>query len=418
MHVVIFEGSRWNTFAPLSLSRPVFALASGACTLIEKQVRHLAPTRLTLWVRPGLAKWCQREIVPKFAGRFPVAINQPLDNEIALIVSGRTLHFTPSDTTNQPSAIVDEGDLIRKAVVKMPGLSPDDAMNRSGNWLKLLDLPQMDEQARMASYVWDLIGWNEESLLEDAVAMHDQFGATGRSAPAGAFHMVNDDNILLGKNVKLEPGVVLDASKGPVMIQAGASIGANCVLKGPCYVGPLCQVKPLTTIHAGTTLGPLCKVGGEINNSILTGHSNKSHEGYLGDSYVGEWVNLGAGTVTSNLKNTYGPIKVRVGARDVDTGRRHLGSLIGDHVKTAVATRLITGTYVGYSSMIATSAISPTFVPSFTFLTDKGKQPYRSDKAMEVMKAAYARRNKVWPAGEDDIVAYAKEAASQIESPA
>ena len=416
MHVVIFEGSRWNTFAPLSLSRPVFALASGACTLIEKQVRHLAPTRLTLWVRPGLANWCRREILPKFADQFPVAINQPLDDETALLVSGRTLHFTPFQPTTQPSAIVDEGDLVRKAVVNMPGLSFDDAMNRSDKWLRLLDLPQMDEQARMASYVWDLISWNEESLLEDAVALHGQFGATGRSAPAGAFHMVNDDNILLGKNVKLEPGVVLDASKGPVMIQTGASIGANSVLKGPCYVGPLCQIKPLTILHAGTTLGPHCKVGGEINNSILTGYSNKSHEGYLGDSYLGEWVNLGAGTVTSNLKNTYGPIKVRVGARDVDTGRRHLGSVIGDHAKTAVGTRLMTGSYVGYSAMIATSKLPPTFVPSFTFLTDKGQEPYRPEKALEVMKAMYGRRNKIWPPGEDDVVAYARDAAAQVES--
>jgi UDP-N-acetylglucosamine diphosphorylase/glucosamine-1-phosphate N-acetyltransferase len=415
MHVVIFEGSRWNTFAPLSLSRPVFALASGACTLIEKQVRHLRPTRLTLWVRPGLARWCEREIVPKFAAQFPVAINKPLDDETALIVSGRTLHFTPFEHTDQPCAIVDEGDLVRKAVVHMPGLGYEDAMNRTDQWLRLMDLPRADEQARMASYVWDLISLKEESLLEDAVAMHDHFGRSGRHLPPGPYHRVNQENVLLDRDVRLEPGVVLDASKGPVMIAAGASIGANSVLKGPCYVGPACQVKPLCVLHAGTTLGTLCKVGGEINNSILTGHSNKSHEGYLGDSYVGEWVNLGAGTVTSNLKNTYGPIKVRMGARQIDTGRRHLGSLVGDHVKTAVGTRLMAGTYLGYSSMIATSSLAPTFVPSFTFLTDKGREPYRPDKAIEVMKAMYARRNKSWPQGEEQIVNHAKESAAQVE---
>jgi UDP-N-acetylglucosamine diphosphorylase / glucose-1-phosphate thymidylyltransferase / UDP-N-acetylgalactosamine diphosphorylase / glucosamine-1-phosphate N-acetyltransferase / galactosamine-1-phosphate N-acetyltransferase len=418
MHVVIFEGSRWNTFAPLSLSRPVFALASGACTLIEKQVRHVRPTRLTLWVRPGLARWCEREIVPKFADRFPVDINRPLGDETALLVSGRTLHFTPFEHTDDPCAIVDEGDLVRKAVVRMPGLSPDDAMTRSDQWLRLLDLPRADEQARMAQYVWDLIGWNEESLLEDAVAMHGEFGRSGRHLPPGPYHIVNENNVLLGQNVRIDAGVVLDGSKGPVMIAPGASIGANSVIKGPCFIGPLSIIKPLTVIHPGVTLGPLCKVGGEVNNSILTGYSNKSHEGYLGDSYVGEWVNLGASTVTSNLKNTYGPVRVRVGAREFDTGRRHLGSLIGDHVKTAVGTRLMTGSYIGYSSMIATSAMAPTFVPSFSFLTDKGGQPYRVDKATEVMKAMYARRNKVWPPGEDAVVDYAKEAAAQIEIPA
>jgi UDP-N-acetylglucosamine diphosphorylase / glucose-1-phosphate thymidylyltransferase / UDP-N-acetylgalactosamine diphosphorylase / glucosamine-1-phosphate N-acetyltransferase / galactosamine-1-phosphate N-acetyltransferase len=215
--------------------------------------------------------------------------------------------------------------------------------------------------------------------------------------------------------VKLEPGVVLDGSKGPVMLAGGCSIGANSVLKGPCYVGPHGQVKPLTTIHAGTTVGPVCKVGGEINNSILTAYSNKSHEGYLGDSYLGEWVNLGAGTTTSNLKNTYGPIKVKIGQEQISTGRRTLGSLIGDHAKAAIGTRLMTGSYIGYAAMIATSALPPTFVPSFSFLTDRGREDYRHEKAIEVMKAVYGRRNKVWQPHDETMVRYAREAAREAE---
>jgi bifunctional N-acetylglucosamine-1-phosphate-uridyltransferase/glucosamine-1-phosphate-acetyltransferase GlmU-like protein len=152
-----------------------------------------------------------------------------------------------------------------------------------------------------------------------------------------------------------------------------------------------------------------------VKNSILFGYSNKAHEGYLGDSYVGKWVNLGAGTTTSNLKNTYGPIKVRVGAREIDTGRRNLGSLIGDHTKTAIGTRLMTGSYVGYSAMIATSGLPPTFVPSFRFITDRGSAEYRTDKATEVMKAVYARRNKVLQPGDEALTRYAREAAREVE---
>src|SRR3954462_4173874 len=144
------------------------------------------------------------------------------------------------------------------------------------------------------------------------------------------------------------------------MLAAGCAIGANSVLKGPCYVGPHSQVKPLTVVHAGTSIGPMCKVAGEINNSIITAYTNKSHEGYLGDSYLGEWVNLGAGTTTSNLKNTYGPVRLRMGkTTEVETGRRHLGSLIGDHAKTAIGTRLMTGSYVGYCTMLASSTLPP-----------------------------------------------------------
>lgn len=410
MHVVIFEGSKWHTFAPLSLSRPVFALASGASSLLEKQIRHLRPTRLTVWVRPALARWCERELPPRL--NIPVAVNKPLDDETALLVSGRTLHFSRFEHTEDPCVILEEGNLVRKAVVRMPGLSYDDAMNRTDRWMKVFDLPRMNEQARMADYVWDLISWNEESLVEDFVALHEQ----PSQRPAGPYHMVHDENVWIGPDVKLEPGVVLDASRGPVMLAPACSIGANSVLKGPCYVGPHTQVKPLTVIHAGTTLGPLCKVGGEINNSILTGYTNKAHDGYVGDSYLGEWVNLGAGTTTSNLKNTYSPVKIRIGQHETDTGRRTLGAIIGDHTKTAIGTRLMTGTYVGYCAMIATSQLPPTFVPSFSFLTDRGREDYREDKALEVMRAVYSRRNKLLQPADEAILRYAREAAREAEA--
>ncbi len=415
MHVVIFEGSRWHTFAPFSLSRPVFALATGAGTLLDKHVRHLRPTRLSLWVRPALAQWCMEHLAPRFP--FPVTVNQPLDDEPALLASGRTLHLRGFEHSDEPCAIVDEDaagqKLIRKAIVRMPGLTLDDAMNRTEKWSQILSLPRVTEEARMADYAWDLIGWNEEALMDDFVAMHAD--AAHGPKPAGPYHMVREEDIWIGSGVKLEPGVVLDASRGPVMLADSASIGANSVLKGPCYIGPHCQVKPLTIIHAGTTLGPLCKVGGEISNSIMIGHSNKGHEGYLGDSYVGEWVNLGAGTTTSNLKNTYGPIKVRMGTHDIDTGLRHLGSLIGDHAKTAIGTRLMTGSYIGYSSMIATSGLPPISVPSYSFITDRGREEYRFDKALEVMKTMWMRRQNVWNAGAEAVARYAAEAAGEVE---
>jgi UDP-N-acetylglucosamine diphosphorylase/glucosamine-1-phosphate N-acetyltransferase len=364
---------------------------------------------LTLWVRPSLADYCRRELAPRL--KVPVAVNQPLDDETALLVSGRTLHFSRFEHTEEQCVIVEEGNLIRKAVVRMPGLSYDDAMNRTDRWMKLFDLPRMDEQARMADYVWDLINWNEESLVEDFVALHEQPSVK----PAGPYHIVQDENVWIAPEVKLEPGVVLDGSRGPVMLDTGCSIGANAVLKGPCYLGTHAEVKPLTTVHAGTTIGPGCKVGGEIKNSIMTGYSNKAHEGYLGDSYVGEWVNLGAGTTTSNLKNTYGPIKVRIGRREIETGRRILGSLIGDHAKTAIGTRLMTGSYLGYCAMVATSALPPTFIPSFRFITDRGSEEYRFEKVMEVMKAVYGRRNKLLQPGDEAVVRYAQEAAREAE---
>src|SRR4029079_16305029 len=114
-----------------------------------------------------------------------------------------------------------------------------------------------------------------------------------------------------------EPGCVLDASKGPILVGAGATLGANCVIQGPCAIGAHSSVMPVALIRPGTTIGPGCKVGGEVSNTILQANSNKSHEGFLGDSYLGEWVNLGAGTTTSNLKNTYGEVSMKIGSREI-----------------------------------------------------------------------------------------------------
>jgi UDP-N-acetylglucosamine diphosphorylase/glucosamine-1-phosphate N-acetyltransferase len=226
---------------------------------------------------------------------------------------------------------------------------------------------------------------------------------------------MGDEDILLGDHIKLEPGVVLDATKGPVIIDDGASIGANSVLTGPCYIGKNSGISPLSLIRAGASIGPMCKMGGEISNSIILGYSNKAHEGYLGDSYLGEWVNFGAGTTTSNLKNTYGPIRVQIGPKRIETDRRFLGALVGDHTKTAIGTRLTSGAYVGYCSILACSQILPGFTPSFSFITDKGAEPYHMEKAREVISQVFGRRGKDWNEGDEMLFNYAAETAREIE---
>lgn len=409
MHVVIFEGAQWPTFAPLSLSRPVFSLPCGAGTLLDKQIRHLAPTRLSLWVRPELAEFCRQRIVPKLPA--PATVNEPLDDAPALLVSGRTLHFGMYEYPNQPSVALDEQGLICSAHVQMAGLTPADALTRSQRFLSILDLPQMPIQSRMAGYVWDLVKWNEEALVEDLA----QTKTPSAPMPAGPYHIIEGEPVHLGSEVNLQPGVVLDASHGPVMIGDHATIGANSVLQGPCFVGPYAVLRPLTLIRPGTTIGAMCKVGGEVANSIIGPCSNKAHDGYLGDSLIGQWVNLGAMTTTSNLKNTYGGISLTIGSRTVKTGRRFLGAIIGDHTKTAIGTRLMSGTYLGFCCMLAGSQIVPKFVPSFTFLTDKGQETYDRAKAIEVMKTVFARREMELTEVDQQVVAYAAEAAKEVE---
>ena len=412
MHVVIFEGQRWHTFAPLSLSRPVFMLKTGMGTLLDKQIRHLRPTRLTLWVRPEQESFVRERVVPKLP--VPAAVNKPLDDEPALLVSGRTVHFAQYEYPPHEGISTDaEGQHVRTAFVKRPGLSPRDVAERTDRWRQILDLPHMMQQSRLVETLWDLISWNEESLVEDAMRFREAAATKGK--PAGAYHLVNDENVFLGPDAKLAPGCVLDASKGPVVVDHHAKVGANAVLEGPCYVGPYAEVRALTLIRPGTSIGIMSKVGGEVSNSIVLGYSNKAHDGYLGDSYVGKWVNLGAGTTTSNLKNTYGEITMDMGREKVPTGRRRLGALVGDHTKTAVLTRLMTGTYVGFCSMIATTAAPPRFVPSYSFLTDEGAESYQLDKAIEVTRRVFSRRDRGWTATDEGMMRYVAEAAPKVE---
>jgi UDP-N-acetylglucosamine diphosphorylase/glucosamine-1-phosphate N-acetyltransferase len=409
MHLVIFEGNQWRTFAPLALSRPVFMLATGMATLLEKQIRYCNPSRLTLWVRPELEEACRSRIVPRL--KVPTEVNRPLDDEPALIISGRTLHFRKADIPSEPAALIDDGGVVRKAWVKMPGLSPADAMDRTAKWRSIADLPPLNAQTRLVEHLWDLIHWNEESLIEDFAHTRD----SGTAKPAGAYHMIEDQQVWLGDAVRPGPGAVLDASLGPVTIDHHASIGANAVIQGPCYIGPHVQIKPLTQIRAGTSIGAMCKVGGEVSASILFGYSNKAHDGFLGDSYVGKWVNIGAATTVSNLKNTYGEIALHAPGGAVKTGRRFLGALIGDHAKLAIGTRLKAGSYVGFASMVAVSSIAPGFIPSFRFLTDGGDAPYRFEKAIEVMKAVFGRRDRSWDPIDQAIVEYVQRAAPSAE---
>jgi UDP-N-acetylglucosamine diphosphorylase/glucosamine-1-phosphate N-acetyltransferase len=409
MHVVIFEGSQWGAFAPLSLSRPVFALASGAGSLLQKQLRHLNPSRLTLWVRPEMEGFCRDRILPRL--KIPAQVNVPLDDEPALLFNGRTVHLSSFEFPPHEAVVIDAGDVIRLAYATRPGLGPQDVLGRSPRWMDLLELPQTMPQARLVDSLWDLIHWNDVSLMEDFAHLQ---GGTG-GAPEGPYHLVNAGDVRMGQDVKLSPGCVLDASKGPIMIGSRAIIGANAVINGPCSIGSAAKIRPLAFIREGTTICDGCTLGGEVSHSIFLSHSNKGHEGFVGHSYVGKWVNLGAGTTTSNLKNTYGEIRARVGSDEVATGRQFLGSVIGDHAKTAILTRLAAGSYIGFSSMIATSATAPRLVPSYTFLTDKGSVPYELAKAIEVAKRVFARRDRQFNERDEQVMRYVAAEALWIE---
>lgn len=356
MHLVVYEPADALSLAPFSLTRPVFALPLGIGTLLDRALRVYRPSRLSLWCRPQFAPFCTRLKLP-----IPFDVNAPLNGEPAVMCDGRS-H-------------------AEYAVQKLhsPGLSPSDFA------------PTPDADAARIRRPWQLIELNNTVLREDAGHFR------GAAPPAGPWHVLGD--VRCAGEVKLSPGVVLDGTDGPILIGPGVTIGANAVIKGPAYLGPGCVISPLAALDT-VRLGPRCKIGGECRNLVVIAHSNKAHDGYAGDTLLGEWVNIGAGTITSNLKNTYGPVRVA----GQETGMQFLGSMVGDHTKTAIGTRLMTGTRIGPACMIASSRV-PTVVPPLTFLTDDGAQPYQLDKAVDVARRVTARRGVAWTDDDSAVIA-------------
>jgi UDP-N-acetylglucosamine diphosphorylase/glucosamine-1-phosphate N-acetyltransferase len=199
--------------------------------------------------------------------------------------------------------------------------------------------------------------------------------------------------ITMGKGTEIGPGAIIDAAAGPVYIGRNVRIMPGAVLEGPCAVGDNSVVRIHAKIYAGTSIGPFCKVGGEIEGSVLHSHANKQHDGFLGDSYLGMWVNLGAGTTNSNLKNTYGTIRMDVNGTSVDTGRMFVGMFAGDHARAGINSTINTGTIIGPSANIFGGGLPPKFVPSFAWGGAAGFVTYDPDKALAVAATVMGRRN-------------------------
>jgi UDP-N-acetylglucosamine diphosphorylase/glucosamine-1-phosphate N-acetyltransferase len=200
---------------------------------------------------------------------------------------------------------------------------------------------------------------------------------------------------MIDESARVGPNVVFDAEQGPIIVHERAVIRPGAILCGPCSIGEDSTIVDRAFIKANTVIGPYCKVGGEVGATIFQGFSNKSHDGHLGDSWVGRWVNFGAGTTNSNLLNTYGEITMRLdeNGQRFRTGMQFLGAIIGDHVKLGILTRLMTGSAIGTGAMIACTQPPPPTVRRFAWITDDGSRSFRFEKLIETARTMMARRH-------------------------
>ncbi len=265
---------------------------------------------------------------------------------------------------------------------------------------ELLSNPELDlfkkfpqyrlEKSSQLNYLFDIFDIVGKIIKED-------FSVEGENLIFNEFegvYLVNKNNIKINRTAQIAPNCVIDGTDGPVIIDENVRIMPQSTIIGPAYIGKNSIVKIGAKIYHNTAIGDWCKVGGEIENSVIQDYSNKQHEGFLGHSFLGEWVNLGADTNTSDLKNTYSNIKIRIERTEIDTGRMFLGTLCGDHTKTGINSMLTTGTVVGICGILVREWFLPNFIPSFSWGGAKDSPIYKVEKALETARIVMKRRNK------------------------
>lgn len=241
-------------------------------------------------------------------------------------------------------------------------------------------------EGRWLSEVWDFIATLPDQLAEDIPRRAKSIEATAVSDAT----VVGSAGVFIEEGARIGPQVVLDATAGPILIRKGAVVAPFTHLIGPVAIGRDSQI--LGDRITASSIGDHCKVRGELSNSIILGHSNKGHEGFVGHSYLGRWVNLGALTTTSNLKNTYGPVQLWTPSGVRTTGQQFLGTLFGDHAKTGIGTMLSTGTVIGAAANVFESSIPPKVVPPFAWGFGEPYETYDVTKFLVAAERAMARR--------------------------
>ncbi|OWY73011.1 hypothetical protein B7486_01300 [cyanobacterium TDX16] len=408
MQLLVFEDAAFQSHLPLVYSRCTFNLRCGFDNLLSKIEKATKLTADALFVRPALAA--------VIAERQPRRVNQPATGDDQLWVNGRFLMRSAIDIPM--GAAVWMGDALvagrfdRTISSRLtPAVLLDPAKLRE--LLAACPTQQLPpESGILINHPWQLI-------KENAAEITRQCGLTpmdlaGRIADGA--HLVNGSAIHVGAGSNINPGSVLDAESGPIYIGENVTVHAGAVIQGPCYIGDGCTIQPGAAIRGGCSIGMVCKIGGEVEGTIFHGYSNKQHDGFIGHSYIGEWVNLGADTVGSDLKNTYGPVRVPINGTAIDTGEMFVGAFIGDHTKTAIRTTLPTGCVIGYACNVALSGFVPNFVPSFSWLTDKGRQTNDPQKALAVARTVVGRRNRTYSKAEESLFLAIQQCASEIEN--
>lgn len=381
----LYDDANAREFEPFTLTRPVSELMAGVAIIRERWERvsgqkaagFIGASHLAHFDEPGAPRWVGPDaVIPAGSlianSRFVPALGSSIQAGATQLHEASAYHCGNENcavrtTDSVPCSRLFDGSLPLAALAHGAGSVPT-----TGQWLKA---------------PWDLIGQLVDQLTQDIPYL----ASTLSVEPVADATIIGTFAVYREAGARIEPFVVLDATGGPILIRSGATVSSFSRIVGPCYIGPHATV--VGDAIRACSIGDTCKVRGEISNSVMLGYSNKGHTGFVGHSYLGRWVNLGAGTTTSNLKNTYGSIQMWTPSGLRDTGAQFLGTMFGDHVKTGIGTMLTTGTVLGAGANIYGGRVASRYVPPFAWGDGEPYESYAIEKFIEVARRMMTRRH-------------------------
>lgn len=385
MNYILFDGASRIHLLPFTFTRPVADIRVGILSLRQKWEHFLGTSTSTL-TQTYLNK------------KFPLRVEQ--DN---VLVNASV--FPNAELARQIKNLKAGEALVHGDVLVAMGMHASEIEHFTEQTPTGIAIEGSFKQLK---HVWDIYALNHNAIEDDFKLL-----TKGRkSEPLSQTNFIQGNPEL----IFIEPGAqvefaFLNTHDGPIYIGKEATVMEGAKIRGPFALGDHAQIKMDAKIYGGTTVGPWSKVGGEVSNSVIFGYSNKGHDGFLGNSVLGEWCNLGADTNISNLKNTYEPVKLWSYAEQhfVQTGQQFCGLMMGDHSKCGINTMFNTGTVVGVNANIFGDGYQRNFIPSFSWGGKNKLSHYQLKKAYQVAAAVFARRNKVFDTIEEEILAHVYE---------
>lgn len=372
-NIILFDPDTRDQLLPLTFTRPVSEIRVGISTISEKWAKQFN----------GHVSYITQDYLSE---KYPIEISD--DN---FVVNGAVLPNSELckliNDLNNNEAFQKNGELIAARLdrLQFQNLMEDNDIE------ELVGFELEGATFDVINNVWDIFSLNNKAIHDDFKLLTE--GRT--SAPLSKTNqIIGDASLIFLEEGAIVECAILNTKKGPIYIGRDAEIMENCTIRGPLAMCEHSLLKMGAKIYGATTLGPHCKVGGEVNNAVLFGYSSKAHEGYLGNSVIGEWCNIGADTNTSNLKNTYEEVKLWDYTKNsfAKTGLQFLGLIMGDHSKCGINTMFNTGTVVGVSANIFGAGFPRNFIPSYSWGGPQGYETYDIKKAFYTIERVFARR--------------------------